>query len=323
MAATRLLVIGLLFSTAYCGSTTDASPSEPLVPADPPVGPAARLVFLTQPTNAIAGSPEVVSVRVEDAIGRLVTSAAVVHIGFGANPTGAALSGSLTQASVSGIATFRDLVIKKAANGYRFAAAFSDGVPIAMTETFSVSAAAPVRGWIDPQTALLSFPEGTLTVRLTPHLVDAYDNEVPTSWVWSSSNPSAATVNGQGFVTGNGGTSTIHAVSGIRDITADVLTFCTPPRCSGTTSNSLTTPASARAGTVLSPVTYQRGPFGSCQSTLLTVRLGANPTGAQLSGNPDKTCTNSVTWSTLSIDRPGTYTLIVGYESTQPFTITP
>jgi hypothetical protein len=117
--------------------------------------------------------------------------------------------------------------------------------------------------------------------------------------------------------------ATIHAVSGIRDITADVIDFWAPPRCSGTTSNSLTTPPPAPARTLLSPVTYHVGAFGRCSSTPLRMRLGANPTGAQLTGNPDKTCANSVTWLTLSIDRPGTYTLIVGYESTAPFTITP
>jgi hypothetical protein len=210
----------------------------------------------------------------------------------------------LSQTSVAGIASFPDLVIKKASNGYRFAATLEDGIPIAMTPPFSVIAGAPVRGWIDPQTALVSFPVGSLTVQLTPHLIDAYDNEVPTSWTWSSSNP-AATVTTQGLVRGSG-TTTIHAVSGSRDLTAEVITFCTPPRCSGTTSNSLSTPASGTAGTVLSPVTYTRGAFGSCSPTPLKMRLGANPTGAQLTGNPDKTCANSVTWSTLSIDRPGT-----------------
>jgi hypothetical protein len=42
----------------------------------------------------------------------------------------------------------------------------------------------------------------------------------------------------------------------------------------------------------------------------------------RLTGIPDK-ITNSVTWSTLSIDRPRTNTLIVGYESTVPFNSTP
>jgi hypothetical protein len=331
-AVTRpLIVLALLLSTTHCGSSAPAEPSDPNapdaptpgVPAGPSAGPAARLVFQAQPATAIAGSPQIINVRVEDVIGRVVTSPTAVRIGFGANPVGATLFGSLRQTSVAGIATFSDLVIRKAAQGYRLAATFDDGNPNALSTTFSIIAAAPVRGWIDPETALLSFPEGSITVRLTPHLVDVYDNEVPTSWTWSSSAPAAATVNAEGLVTGNGGTATIHAISGNRHLTAEITTFCTPARCSGTTSPSLTTPASARAGTVLPPVTYSLGAFGSCRSTTLTLRLGANPTGAKLTGNPDKPCSNSVTWSTLSIDRPGTYTLIVGYETTAPFLVTP
>jgi hypothetical protein len=88
-ATTRpVMVLALLLSTTYCGSSAsvDAKRSDPVEPAGPSFGPASRLVFAEQPSNAIAGSPQFVSVRVEDAIGRLVTSPTVVRVGLRPTP---------------------------------------------------------------------------------------------------------------------------------------------------------------------------------------------------------------------------------------------
>src|SRR4051812_4134840 len=75
---------------------------------------ATHLVFLTQPTTAVAGAtvaPEI-TVAVEDGSNNVVTSdssSVTIAIKSSTGATGAALSGTKTVAAVKGIATFSDL----------------------------------------------------------------------------------------------------------------------------------------------------------------------------------------------------------------------
>ena len=85
------------------------------------VGAASQLGFLVQPSDATAGIAISPAVKVEfrDAGGNRVTSAAGnVTVAFGANPGGGTLSGTKTLAAVSGVATFSNLSVDKAAGGY-------------------------------------------------------------------------------------------------------------------------------------------------------------------------------------------------------------
>ncbi len=84
-----------------------------------------RLAFGTQPSNtmknAVVGPP--VTVRIQDASGNLDTAASRnISIALGNDPSGATLGGTTTVAAVNGIATFSDLQIDKAGDGYTLVA---------------------------------------------------------------------------------------------------------------------------------------------------------------------------------------------------------
>lgn len=94
---------------------------------------ATALKFGTQPHDAVVGSvitgnandasgPRV-TVDLVDSSGNLVTASNVpVTIALGNNPAGASPGGSLTATTTNGVATFPDLTLDKAANGYTLVA---------------------------------------------------------------------------------------------------------------------------------------------------------------------------------------------------------
>ncbi len=86
---------------------------------------ASQLVFVTPPSNTVAGSPITppVQVAVRDAFGNTVTAATTaITVALGANPGGGTLSGTLTRNASGGVATFSDLSINVAASGYTLTA---------------------------------------------------------------------------------------------------------------------------------------------------------------------------------------------------------
>ncbi|MGQ0507031.1 MAG: PKD domain-containing protein, partial [Myxococcaceae bacterium] len=106
-----------------------------------------RLAFGTQPSSALAGAAlsPVVTVRVEDSFGNLVTSStAPVALALSANPTGATLSGTQTVNAISGVATFSDLSLNRSGNGFTLGATAA-GLTPATSPPFNVSGAGPTR----------------------------------------------------------------------------------------------------------------------------------------------------------------------------------
>ena len=106
------------------------------------VGAAAKLGFLVQPNDVTAGVSIAPAVKVEvrDAGGNRVTTAGnTVGIAIGTNPGGGTLSGTSSQAAVSGVATFSNLSINKSGAGYALAAT-TTGLTGATSAGFTVSA---------------------------------------------------------------------------------------------------------------------------------------------------------------------------------------
>lgn len=96
-----------------------------------------KLSFGTQPTNANRNAPITppVTVRIEDAAGNLnTTSTRNVSLALGSNP-GGSLSGTTTVAAVAGIATFSNLRIDTAGNGYTLVASSALPAPALTTAT--------------------------------------------------------------------------------------------------------------------------------------------------------------------------------------------
>src|SRR5262249_47050502 len=86
---------------------------------------ATSLRFLKQPTDAVAGAAlaPAVTVQVLDQFNHVLTgSSANVSLAFGANPGGSTLGGTLTVTAVNGVATFSDLFLNRAGNGYTLTA---------------------------------------------------------------------------------------------------------------------------------------------------------------------------------------------------------
>ena len=83
-------------------------------PTQPGFGPAAKLAYIVQPSNAVAGaaSAPAVQVAVQDAQGNTVTTATTsITVAIGTNPASGTLAGTTTVAAVNGIATFANLSI--------------------------------------------------------------------------------------------------------------------------------------------------------------------------------------------------------------------
>ncbi len=101
-------------------------PSVPFT-ATATAGVATKLAFSQAPVNTLAGGTITPAVKVAIRIaGNTVTSATdAVTLAIGSNPAGGVLSGTVTVGAVNGVATFSNLSIDKAGNGYTLTAAAS------------------------------------------------------------------------------------------------------------------------------------------------------------------------------------------------------
>jgi|GEM_PF-496128 len=171
-------------------------------------GSAVRLVFRTAPANGVAGAVlSAVEVELRDALGNRATgSTAPVTLSLG-GPFGGTLAGTLTVSAVSGVATFSNLSIDKAAAGYTLTAR-SPGLTEATSASFSISpgAASALAFVVQPGGVGVG---ASITPAVKVGFVDALGNTVPsasgTVTVALGNNPSggalggtlsAATVNG-------------------------------------------------------------------------------------------------------------------------------
>jgi hypothetical protein len=84
-------------------------------------GTASKVVFLTQPTNTVAGAVinPPLQVAVEDSFGNIVTTdSSNITVAIGTNPGSGMLSGTLTIAASNGVASFGTLSINNSGTGY-------------------------------------------------------------------------------------------------------------------------------------------------------------------------------------------------------------
>jgi hypothetical protein len=91
-----------------------------------------RVVFLTNPSNAVANSPipGSIDIGIMDGTGTVRNDAtSEVTITIGNNPGGATLSGMTTLNAVHGIASFTNLTLNQAGTGYTLVAASSGLAP--------------------------------------------------------------------------------------------------------------------------------------------------------------------------------------------------
>src|SRR5437763_52275 len=91
----------------------------------PSDAPPASVAFSSSLSRARAGEPITppVQVTVQDSAGRVTLRDTMVTLSLAANPSGDSLRGKKQVRSVNGVATFADLRLDKAADGYKLTAA--------------------------------------------------------------------------------------------------------------------------------------------------------------------------------------------------------
>ena len=292
-------------------------------------GTQAKVVFVTNPGNAVAGVKiaPVISVQVQDALGNVVssdTSSVAIAITSGTGPSGATLGGTATATAAKGVATFSDLNISTA-GAYRLTV--TDGsLTASISNPFTVSpaAAAKLAIYSGPADATAGDTQDPIVVLVQ----DKFGNLVTTD----ASKVTAAL----GGVTGATmtGTATVTASHGIATFsdlavkTAGALTMAfSDGALTKATSDSFTVapdtasqlafkaaPAAAKAGATLTAITAQvEDQFGNVVSTDtsdITLALNTSPSGAAITGTKKQTAVAGVsTFNDIALQAAGTYTI--------------
>lgn len=164
-------------------------------------GPPTRLVFTVQPSNASAGqsiSPSI-QVAVQDNDGNTIPNATnAVTLNLLDNPGGSTLSGTVTRNAVNGIATFNNISLNKAANGYTLQASAS-GLTGAVSTAFNINPGAPAQlGFITQPSETIGYEQ--ITPAIVIGIYDAFGNIVNTATnqitVAIGNNPASGTLDG-------------------------------------------------------------------------------------------------------------------------------
>jgi hypothetical protein len=299
-------------------------------------GPAAKLVFTTQPVTSTAGATLAsIVVTAQDAFGNTATSFTnTVAIGFGTNPGGGTLTGSVSLAAAGGVATFSTLKINKVGTGYTLKAT-SLGLTEDVSASFNINpgAAASLAFTVQPVDATAG---QAIAPAVEVTALDAQGN-VATGFAGSvtlgiTTGTSGATLTGA-TATATTGKATFAGLSIDKSgagytLTATATSLTSVPSTAFTISAGAASqlaftvqPGNATAGTVIPgatgptvQVSAQDG-LGNLVTTFtgqVTVTIGTNGGGGTLTGTtivPQATA-GVATFSNLLIDKSGAgYTL--------------
>ncbi len=181
----------------------------------PPIGPATKLSFYTQPASATAGqSIANLQVAVQTAGGQIVTTdnATQVVVSIGTNAGGGTLAGTATATVANGIATFSNLSIDKSGAGYTLSAA-SNALTGATSSGFTIVAGAATQlGFsIQPTNSIAG---DALSPAVQVEIRDVFGNLVTTArdpiTLAILTNPGSGTLTG---------TKVVNAINGIASFT--------------------------------------------------------------------------------------------------------
>jgi heat shock protein HslJ len=207
-------------------------------------GTASKLAFSTQPSNAASGaSLGSIAVTVEDAAGNKVTSSSAnvtLAIGNNAGP-GGVLSGTLTVAASSGVATFPGLSINVDGTGYTLYASSGGlgGLTGATSSAFNITSGAATKLVFTAQPSNAS--SGASLGSITVSVEDASGNVV----TGSSAPVTLAIGNNAGPGGTLSGTLTVNAISGVASFSGLSIDVAGMGYSLGATSASLTSATSS------------------------------------------------------------------------------
>lgn len=164
-------------------------------------GPAARLVFTTQPTATTAGAvlSPAIQVTARDVQGNIATDfTGSVSVVLGINPGGTTLGGTKTVTAVAGIATFSDLHVDRSGDGYTLQAS-AGSLPQPQSAAFDISPGPAMRLVFTVQPSS-SAAGAAITPAVAVQARDAFDNSVPgfadSVTLALATNPGSATLSG-------------------------------------------------------------------------------------------------------------------------------
>ena len=293
-------------------------------------GAAAQLVFTTQPGSTVAGSTvaPAVQVSVEDAHGNLVTgdNTTTVTVAIGTNPGSATLGGTLTQTVSGGVATFNNLTLNTAANGYTLTATSSPAHGTATSSLFNITAGAAAQLVFTTQPGS-TVAGSTVAPAVQVSVEDAHGNLVTgdnttTVTVAIGTNPGSATLGGTLTQTVSGGVATFNNLTLNTAANGYTLTATSSP-AHGTATSSLfnitagaaaqlvftTQPGSTVAGSTVAPAVQVsvEDAHGNLvtgdNTTTVTVAIGTNPGSATLGGTLTQTVSGGVaTFNNLTLN---------------------
>ncbi len=296
------------------------------------VGVAAKLGYSAQPSAVVAGvaiSPAV-AVAVQDAGGNTVTTSSVtVTTAIGTNPGGGTLSGTLSVAASSGVATFSNLSINKTATGYTLNTT-STGLTASISSTFNVTpgAASKLAVTVQPTNVVAG---ASITPTVTVAVQDANSNTVTTSSATVTmaigTNPGGGTLSGTTSVAASSGVATFSTLSINRTGTGYTLGATSAGLTSATSSTfNVTVGVAAQVAFTVEPgggtggvvwttqprVAVQDANGNTVSSTAsVTLSIASGTSGAVLActTNPLAAVAGVATFAGCKIDKSGSYTL--------------
>ena len=295
------------------------------------VGPAAKLAFAVNPTNAVAGASiaPAVQVTVEDALGSTVTtSTASIILAIGANPGGSTLSGTNPKSAVAGVATFSNLALDRVGTNYTLTAA-SGGLTGASSINFDITVGAPSKLAFTVQPSNTTVGVG-IAPAMQVAVQDSQGNTVTSSTanitVAIGTNPGSGTLSGTVTQSAVAGVATFAGLSLNKTGVGYTLTASSGGLTGASSggfnivpgaANKLaftTQPATASAGAAIAPTVSVQDIFGNTvtvSAASITLAIGNNPGGGILSGtNPTSVVLGVASFGDLSVDKVGTgYTL--------------
>lgn len=294
-----------------------------------------ELAIIVQPRSVTAGvaiSPAV-QVEVQDGQGNVMTgstASVTLAITSGTGTAGATLSGTLSQPTVDGVATFDKVMFDKTGSGYELTAS-ATGLTSATTAAFTVSPGAPAKlaFMVEPSAVTAG---ATFAPAVQVAVVDTLANPVTSATACVGLSITSGT-GATGAVLG--GTATVDVLSGIAtfsDLTLDrvgpgyTLTATAPDLTGAVSTTFPVTPGAASklvftvepstdvAGTAIHPavqVTVQdaQGNTATSASASVTVALasGTGAAGAVLAGTVTVGAADGVTaFGDLTVDKAGT-----------------
>lgn len=159
------------------------------------------LQFVTQPSNAVAGTPiqPAIRVAVTDSMGNIVGDSFSRPVSLTLTHPSFSLKGITTVASVNGVATFSDIALEKSGSGWRVRAD-ADGLSSALSAPFTITAAPATYLAVEFEAPNRVKPGQTFVPPISIGVHDTYGNRVVTATdkitISIADNPTGAVLSG-------------------------------------------------------------------------------------------------------------------------------